>query len=266
MLRLTWRIATALAVGTLAVGPALAAHHEEGEKAEQEKSKQADTQTALSSDLQPPIMIAAMPVFVPPNMGAPAARLGGATRAIDEGEHPNIEALVPEAAGHTLQAQPTLYWYLAGETDAALEFVIRDVEADETVASKMLDEPAQPGIQRLSLADLGVTLKPGVEYFWMVKLVRNPDDRSYDRLTGGGIVLVEPSDALQKALAAEGASRPHALAEGGIWYDSVDAFSRQIDAAPGNATLWNQRAHLFKEVGLPAIPLEEGAAPAYQSR
>ena len=41
-------------------------------------------------------MIAAMPVFVPPNRGAPAARLGGATRSAGNGEFPNIEVLVPE--------------------------------------------------------------------------------------------------------------------------------------------------------------------------
>lgn len=265
MLRLTWRIATVLAVGSLAAGPAFAAHHEEEEKKDkQEKAEQAeDAQTAA---VQPPIMIAAMPVFVPTNMGAPAARLGGATRAVGDDEHPNIEALVPEAVGHTLSEQPNLYWYLDGTGPASVEFVLRAPASDETLVTATLPTPKQPGVQRIALADHGVKLEPGVEYFWMVKLVRNPKDRAYDKITGGGIERVGKSDELAQALAAEGASRPHVLAGAGIWYDAVDELSTQLASAPGNRTLWNQRAALFEQVGLPAIALEDSAASAYQRR
>ncbi len=50
-----------------------------------------------------------MPVFKPTNVGAPITRLGGATRSTT-GSVPRTEALVPEEAGHTLQAQPVMYW------------------------------------------------------------------------------------------------------------------------------------------------------------
>jgi hypothetical protein len=199
-------------------------------------------------------------------MGAPAARLGGATRSVGTAEFPNIEVLVPEATGLTLREQPVLYWYLAATTDAPIEFVLRDIAADETIVEATLPTPETAGVQRLALSDHGVKLTPGTEYFWMIKLVRNPDDRSYDRLAGGGVERIAASPQLEEELAAENASRPHVLAKAGIWYDAIDALSVSIEAAPGNRALWNQRAALFAQVGLPDIKLEEGAAPGFLPR
>jgi hypothetical protein len=257
---MTWRTLVTLALGGLLVSSALADHHEE--KAPTTQS----SETALTAPAAPPIMIAAMPVFVPPNMGAPAARLGGATRSAGNGEFPNIEVLVPEETGRTLREQPVLYWYLAATTDAPVEFVLRDIAAEETLVQTTLPRAKHAGVQRLALSDHGVKLSPGVEYFWMIKLIRNADDRSYDRLAGGGIERVVASSTLESALSAPGASRPHVLAQAGIWYDAVDSLSQGIDQAPGNRMLWNQRAALFEQVGLPDIALQDGAAPGFQRR
>lgn len=262
----TWRLTMVLLLSGLLVGSATANHHEDSEEGAKPKPAAEGTETALTAPISPPIMLAAMPVFVPPNMGAPAARLGGATRSVGNSEFPNIEALVPEETGLTLREQPVVYWYLAATTDAPIEFVLNEIEAGETVVQVTLPPASQAGIQRLALADHGVRLKVNVEYFWLIKLVRNPADRQYDRLAGGGLTRIAAGGELETALAADHASRPHVLAKAGIWYDAIDSLSQSIDEAPGNRTLWNQRAALFEQVGLPDITLQEGAAPGFQRR
>ncbi len=87
-------------------------------------------------------MIAAMPVFVPPNIGAPAARLGGATRSAASGEIPNIEVLAPQETGLTLREQLVLHWYLATATDAPIETLPRrGSSATESLRASILESP-----------------------------------------------------------------------------------------------------------------------------
>lgn len=262
LLRRTWRW---LGVLALACAVAQLAFAEETPKDETEEAGAAEeVQAALTES--PPILIAAMPVFVPPNRGSPMARLGGATRSAGAGSLPRIEALVPEESGWTLREEPVLYWYLAETTDTRIEFALRNIDAGEMIAEAALPKPTRAGVQRLALADQGVKLEPGISYQWYIKLVPNPADRSYDRVVGGGIERVEASPELDAKLDAKDASSPHVLAEAGIWYDAVDALSNRLEVAPGNRTLWNQRAALFEQVGLPAIPLPDDAAPGFGRR
>jgi len=210
------------------------------------KSK-ADKSEAAKTD---PAMAAPMPMFKPTNLGAPMTRMGGATRST-AGSVPRTEALVPEVAGHTLRAQPVLYWYLAGETDERIDFALIGVDPINPIREVTLEGPFEPGIQRIRLADHGVALQPGLEYQWFVRVIPNPDQRLYDRVVGGGIQRVEPSAELDAKLAAAKQGTAHyALAEAGIWYDALDSLSVQIDASPDNENLRAQRAALFDQVGL----------------
>jgi len=260
----TWRLALAVGLGlTLATlasgdGKAPSAKNDpktDGGGASQPKGNDPGTRIALN-----PI------AFQIPNRGAPKARIGGATRSAGTDSLPRIEALVPEEPGLTLRGQPVLYWYLADATDARIDFVLLRLDPMKTLVDTRLPRPAQAGVQRLDLARYGVTLEPGVSYQWLVKLVPNPDDRSYDRVVGGGIERVAADSDLEDKLAAPGASQPYLLAEAGIWYDAVDVLSRNIEAEPGNRSLWNQRAALFQQVGLPAFPLAGDAAPGLSPR
>jgi hypothetical protein len=226
---------------------------------------EAEAKTA-SSPAEEPILIAAMPVFVPPNRGSPFARMGGATRSATTDDLPRIEALVPEQAGWTLEEQPVLYWYLSEITDVRTDLVVMRLDPMETLLETTLPRAEAAGIQRIQLADHGAKLEPGVSYQWLVKLVPDASDRTYDRVVGGGVERVEPSPELAQKLGDPSASRPHALAEAGIWYDALDALSEQIDAAPGNRTLWNQRAALLEQVGLPEVALDERAAAGFGRR
>jgi hypothetical protein len=180
-------------------------------------SQSADRGAAPPSGSSPILLASNMPVFVPPNRGAPLSRLGGATRSAGASGLPRIEAMVPEQPGWTLEAQPVLYWHLEAPTDVRVEFVLMRLEPHQVLVDTALPRPAAAGIQRIALADHGASLEPGADYQWLVKL----------------------------------ASRPHVLAQAGIWYDAVDALSRQIDAEPGNALIVKQRTALFSQVGLP---------------
>jgi hypothetical protein len=244
----------------------LAEEARQGETAAPEQAKDEPEAQTASSPVDQPIMIAAMPVFVPPNRGSPFTRLGGATRGATTDDLPRIEALVPEEAGWTLEEQPVLYWYLSEATDLRLDLVVMQVDPMETLLETTLPTPEGPGIQRIRLADHGLKLEPGVDYQWLVKLVPDTSDRSYDRVVGGGLERVTPSPELQQKLAEPTTSRPHALAEAGIWYDAIDSLSQQIDAAPGNRALWNQRAALLEQVGLPEVALNEQAAAGFGRR
>ncbi len=243
---------------------------EEAKPAETSAHEQAtdepEVETA-SSPVEEPILIAAMPVFVPPNRGSPFARLGGATRGAGTDDLPRIEALVPEEAGWTLEEQPVLYWYLSKPAaDLRTDLVVMRLDPMETLLETTLPPSKSAGIQRIRLADHGVKLEPDVSYQWLVKLVPDASDRSYDRIVGGGLKRVTPSQELQRKLGEPSTSRPHALAEAGIWYDAIDSLSQQIDAAPGNRTLWNQRAALLEQVGLPEAVLHEQAAAGFERR
>jgi len=258
MERLMVLIALALAV---AAAPVARANPDEDTGAKPAGAAQASSESSAGSSSAG----AAAPLFVPPNRGAPMARLGGATRSAGAQTLPRIEALVPEEPGWTLEEQPVVYWYLARPTDVRVEFVLVDLDLGEPLVQADLPKPAPAGIQRNALADHGVRLKAGTAYQWLVKLVPNPQDRSYDRVVGGGIERVEPSPKVREAL-AQGGSRANALASAGIWYDAVDELSRQIAAEPDDRGLWNQRAALFEQVGLPQIDLESGAAPGFDRR
>ncbi len=256
----TWRMALALCLGLTLAGSAI------GDEAPAASETQ-DKQDSPPADGDADTRVASSPIaFQIPNRGAPTSRLGGATRSVGANTLPRIEALVPEEPGWTLRAQPVLYWYLAATTDARIDFVLLRIEPMEAVAETTLARPERAGVQRLDLTEHGVELELGVSYQWLVKLVPNPEDRSYDRIVGGGIERVASTKDLEGKLAVQTASRPHVLAEAGVWYDAVDILSRGIDAEPGNRTLWNQRAALFQQVGLPAFPLEGGAAPGFSPR
>jgi hypothetical protein len=232
-------------VTVIALSLALAASASHAEKAADEK-----TVAAAGAEKSKTAKSAAMPVFKLPNVGAPMTRLGGATRSAT-GSVPRTEALVPEVAGHTLQAQPVLYWYLAGKTDERIDFALIGVDPINPIREITLEGPFEPGIQRIRLADHDVTLTSGLEYQWFVRVIPNPDQRLYDRVVGGGIERVEPSADLDAKLAAAQRGDAHfALAEAGIWYDALDSLTQQIDAAPGNENLRAQRAALFDQVGL----------------
>jgi hypothetical protein len=197
-----------------------------------------------------------MPMYQPPKRGAPGGRVGGGTRGPAD-DLPTLAVLAPDHMGLTTQEQPIVYWYLSKPTTLPIELaIIRSlgVQPLSPLLEKRLPAPAQPGIQAIRLADLGVKLVPGEQYQWFITLVVKADRRSKDIVAGGFIERAGPPEAIQAKLDQAGKeSAAYVYAETGLWYDAVMALSDMIEAAPNNSLLRKQRAALMQQVGLPEI-------------
>lgn len=213
------------------------------------------------SQVKQPASVAAAPTYKFPVRGAPGTRLGGGTRGISH--EFTLAVLAPDHIGLTVQERPSLYWYLSKSTPYPLVFTLIDAGAEKPILEARLNPPAQPGVQRIRLADHGVALTRGVQYQWFVALALDPEHRSSDILAGGVIERVEPSKDLSSQMAqARGADALRMYAEAGIWYDALAAISELIDGAPTDRNLRQQRASLLTQVGLPemaAYDLRDGA-------
>jgi hypothetical protein len=197
-----------------------------------------------------------VPIFVPRDVGAPQARLRGASRGPEFAKIPSIDALVPEQLGYTLSAQPVLYWYLSDPTDRRVEFTLdaQDSESENPVLEVTLAGPHEAGINRIDLASYDVTLKPGVTYMWYVTLLPDPESRSDARVSGGAIQLMMAPPELQNELdAADADQHPFILAAAGIWYDALSVLSEGTRSASRGAQRDAQRAALLEQVGLGAV-------------
>lgn len=189
------------------------------------------------------------PVYKPPMLGAPATRVGGASRSAQDSEL-ILSVLAPESTGLTRRAQPTLYWYCSKAIAAPLEFTLNDDHSVKPLV-EMKVTAAQPGIHALRLS---YTLKPGVEYQWSLAAIADPDQRASDTIASGTIKQVQPPASLAAQLKQAGLrEQPFLYAQEGFWYDAIAALSEQIDAHPADRSLREQRAALLEQVGLKTV-------------
>lgn len=223
----------------------------------------AATQAVATAGTQPPGAV----VYVPPKAGAPRGRVGGGARGGAQG--PSGESLVslsvlaPDHPGLTVEAQPTLYWYLSRSSNAPVEFTIMTDETTRPLFETQVTDSGQPGVQRVRLADYGVRLEPGVTYRWYVALVPEPARRSRDILAGGVIERVEPPAGLEaKVSKAPPTDIPRIFAEAGLWYNAIASLSALIEASPRDAVLKEQRAVLLEQVGLKDAAAYDRSVPA----
>jgi hypothetical protein len=197
-----------------------------------------------------------MPIFVPRDVGAPQARVRGASRGSDFAKIPSIDALVPEQMGYTLDPQPTLYWFLSDSTDRRVEFTLdaQGSESPDPQFETTLSPPHDAGINRIDLASHGIELKPGVTYMWYVTLLPDPESRSDARVSGGAIQLMTAPPELREALdASDAEEHPLILAAAGIWYDALSVLSEGVRSQSVGAQRGAQRAALLEQVGLGSV-------------
>lgn len=214
---------------------------------------------AAAADIAAP---SPMPTYKPPLRGAPASRVGGGSRGADSGAAPQIAVLAPDHTGYTTQEQPNLYWYLSKPVATRLEITVINDQSIQPLLEKKLEIPTQAGIQRLSLKDLGIRLKSGIEYRWFVGLVTDPQQRSNDIIASGTIQRNDATPALKEKLAkADKKAAAFAYAEEGYWYDAIASISDLIAANPKDAALRLQRAALLEQAGLDGPARFEKARP-----
>jgi len=254
--RISDSIAALVALTAVIAVPAAAIGNESGNPSVEIEVAQARL-TPVRSDSGPAeirseVREAAEPVVIqynPPRRGSPRVRVGGGLRGASA--HPRPLALAPDHVAETVSAQPSLFWHIDGlpRGDSELVFTLLDGEAIEPVAEARLARPTGVGIQRVRLADLGVSLRPDREYEWSISLVVESGPRSHDAVTTGYIRRV--AEPLELAALAPGV---FSYAELGLWYDALESVSDSIDARPLDSTLREQRSALLRQAGLePAL-------------
>jgi hypothetical protein len=187
----------------------------------------------------------AVPSYRPPLRGAPASRIGGAHRGA-EGDDWTLLVLAPEHTGLTTTGQPVLYWYTSKAIDRPVELTLIERGAIDPILESRVPGPLAAGVQRVAIADFGVSLQPEAEYQWFVSVVMDPTQRSQDYAAGAGIRRVAVDPRIQARLQSTTSDqRAFVLAEAGLWYDAIDVLSQRADADARA-----QRRALIEQVGL----------------
>jgi hypothetical protein len=191
--------------------------------------------------------------YRPPMRGAPASRVGGASRGIGDADL-ELSVLAPDHTGLTTKSQPTLYWYLSKPANARLDVtVINDTDIDPLL-EKVIGVPTSAGIQQLDLAEVGTKLEPGIEYRWFVSIIPDEEQRSNDIVASGTIEYTAPEAGLESRIStSDEVEQAAVFAENGVWYDAIDSLSRAIEQNPDDASLHALRAAMLEQVGLTAV-------------
>ena len=150
--------------------------------------------------------------FKPPQLGAPATRIGGGTRGLGSSAV-TVQVLAPSQTSYTSSESPTFYWYVSGKSEHEVEISLTQENQSEPVFEKNLGVIKTAGIQAIHLAELGVKLKPSQDYRWAVAIVTDPEQRSNDAFASATVRL----QTLSKPI-----TDPAALAAAGYWYDTLD--------------------------------------------
>lgn len=202
------------------------------------------------------VSVEEFPVYKPrrpsPPPLAPRGRVGSGVRG-GGGEGSPILPLAPDHIGFTIEEQPAFYWFLSQDTSSVLEFTLRDDRAITPVIEIRLQSPAQAGVHRTSLKDLGVRLEVGVQYKWYVTLLQGQEASSKDIVAGGTIERLDLIEALPHLEVPKTEDKVYRYAAAGIWYDAIKAISEQIEVFPNDAGLRCKRARLLKQVNLSEI-------------
>jgi hypothetical protein len=154
----------------------------------------------------------ALITFKPPQLGAPATRVGGGTRGLGSGAV-TVQVLAPSQTSYTSNSAPTLYWYLSEVSNKEVEISLTIDNQSEPILEKNLGVVKNAGIQAIRLADYGIQLAPNQDYRWAVAVVNDPEQRSNDAFASATIRL-QPLAKPITDLAT--------LAAQGYWYDTLD--------------------------------------------
>lgn len=191
--------------------------------------------------------------YRPPKRGAPAGRVGGGTRGVENTDF-ILVALVPDHVGLTSKSRPSLCWYISKPIHARFEITINDENSIKPMVEKQLSWPEKGGIYCVTLSELGIKLQVSAEYQWFIAAVLDPEQRSRDIISGGFIMFVEPPQNVTEDLSKTGGIRATAIyAEQGFWYDAISSITELITNNPDDTTLFEQRLSLLQQVDLSEI-------------
>jgi len=193
-----------------------------------------------SPDAEPPREVV---IYKPPPRGSPNGLRPGGTRGATA--LPQPLALAPDHVARTIRAAPSLFWHLNGipPEHAVLVFTLIEVDGLAPLREVRLPHPDAPGIQRVRLDALGVTLPIGTNYKWTVSLEAGPQPSLQDALAEGYLRRVRVPPLLGEDRSAA------SYAAMGLWYDALEVLSDDIDAGAGPVPE-AQRRSLLRQAGL----------------
>ncbi len=175
-------------------------------------------------------------------LGSPAGNsstgaVRGACPAIDTKlQNHKLLALVDASdPALTTQARPTFWFYLPfkrTEEVTTAEFELLDENQEPVLSTRKLKValPEQAGIVRLTLPAGEPALQAGKEYFWVFRVVCDPDDRSGNPTVTGWIKRVQPETALVSQLKSlPQADQYKAYAASKIWFERINLLAQNRD-------------------------------------
>jgi hypothetical protein len=179
-------------------------------------------------------------------------------------ENFTLRLLVPERTGKTLDAQPTLYWFVSQPlSNAEFIFILDKVpltdnnEFSEPLIKTNLKLSVPAGIQVLPLAKVlpadksTFQLEPGTEYRWTLLLTCHADYPSLDIKSTGTIKRIEPSTELSTEIQQSSPEKlPYLYAKQGLWYNALNELVKQIKEQSDNALSRKTLVDLLKQGGL----------------
>jgi Domain of Unknown Function (DUF928) len=144
----------------------------------------------------------------------------------------------------TIAEHPTFFVYLPAElaTRPAHFTLQTEVQIKELYNIKFT-LTGKSGIVGISLPSSAPALQIGQKYLWQMAIQCNPRDRSDDIMVNGWVERVQPPTA------ATG-DQLKALAEAGIWQDTVATLALRRYEQPSDRTAAEDWANLMEDVGL----------------
>jgi hypothetical protein len=227
----------------------------------------AQTTAASSASGPPPAPAPAAPkllVFHPPAgelNGILPIRIGGGSRG-GAADDLSVETLVPDQVALTTQGRPSLYWYQSKAAKTQCEVTVTEPKNPQPLLLLKSSAPTPAGIHAIRLTKFKIELKPNILYRWSIAIVVDPQNRSQDIIANGIIKRINPSPELAEKIGhASDSDKPALYAENGIWYDALQSVSDQIDRAPQDASLRQERVELLKAVGMNGAQMELSKSP-----
>lgn len=157
---------------------------------------------------------------------------------------PELQAMVPDRVGLTVQRSPVLYFYLSHVTSLPMRFTLRNSRNVAPVVDVLLKSPSSPGIQALRLDEYNIVLEEDVQYRWFVSLIMDADSPSRDIVAGGVIERIDPRlvDYYGNTCDRESVLRAE---KAGLWIDAFACVNELIEGNPEDPSLRDLRDELL---------------------
>ena len=198
-------------------------------------------------------------IFHPPD-GVPGGvlpiRVAGGARG-GAADDFSLMVLVPDQIALTTQAQPSLYWYQSKAAKTVCEIAVTESKNPKPLLMLKSSAPTPAGIHAIRLSKFNVELKPKSIYRWSVAMIVDPNNRSEDIIASGVIQRVDPpADFAGKLAHLDGSGQTALYAQNGFWYDALQSISDQIDHAPTDPSLHQERASLLRQIGMDGTKMD----------